>query len=136
MTRYDGYRSIRTACGGFTSSCGQVLAAWSVPASSTYVSFCGSSVYEKFEKLGVAEVKARLASKVFLGAEASLAQEWLAREETKAADEAMAINRDSNRLGRLASTEARNANKIALAALAIAVVSMIISVIATLHGWK
>jgi hypothetical protein len=93
-------------------------------------------MYDEFDELGVAEVRARLASKVYLGAQASLASEWLARQETKSADEGMALNRDSNRLARLASTEARNANKIALAAFAIAVASMIISAVATLHGWK
>jgi hypothetical protein len=81
-------------------------------------------MYAKFEKLGVAEVRARLASKALLGAEASLAQEWLARQETKSADEAMALARDSNRLAGLAEADARKSTSIAIAALVIAGVEL------------
>jgi hypothetical protein len=91
---------------------------------------------EKFEKLGVGEVRARIESKVFLGAEASLAREWLARQDAKSADEILALTRDSNYQSRMAASEARRANWIAGAALVIAVLSAIVAVAATVHGWR
>lgn len=91
---------------------------------------------KKFDELGVAQVKARLASKVFLGAEASLAAEWLAHQEAKAADEALELARDSNQQSRIAADEARKANRIAGAALVIAVIGAVIAIATAIHGWK
>lgn len=93
-------------------------------------------MYAEFEKLGLPEVRARLASKKYLGPTASLNAEWLARKETESADETMSLARDSNQLARLASTEAQKANRIALAAILIALASKIIAAVGTFHGWK
>jgi hypothetical protein len=77
--------------------------------------------FAELERLGAAEVRARLASNVYLGGQAALARSWLERRNETSSAEQLA-------LARRASADAHAANKIAIAALAIAIVSIIVTV--------
>jgi hypothetical protein len=57
-------------------------------------------------------------------------------EDTKAGEESLALNRDNNRLAHSASNEAKRANKIAIFALAVALVSLGMSALGMIHSWK
>jgi hypothetical protein len=62
----------------------------------------GDMIDEEFEKIGAAEVRARLATKVYLGADAALAAAWLERRnETSQARQAADATRaaDAAELG-------------------------------------
>lgn len=87
-------------------------------------------LFAKFDALGAEQVRMNLATSVYLGAEASMARAWLERRSERSSAEQL-------ELARRASTDAHKANKIAIAALVIAAISMILSAIAFIGPhWK
>lgn len=96
--------------------------------------------YAGLEKLGVAEVRGRLVTKVYLGGQAALAQAWLERraeafnsEQAATAIRAADAAEDAAREAALANKMAAISNKIAIAALAIAIISIVVSLIGVFH---
>jgi hypothetical protein len=96
--------------------------------------------HAELERLGVSEVRARLVTKVYLGAEAALAQAWLERcavafnseqaaTAVRAADAAETAAREAGLANKMAATS----NKIAIAALVIAIISIVISAVGAFH---
>jgi membrane protein required for beta-lactamase induction len=96
--------------------------------------------FAELEKLGAAEVGARLVTKVFLGANAHLAQAWLERRNedfnseqaataVRAADAAEAAAREAALANKMAATS----NKIAIIALVMAIISIVASLIGIFH---
>jgi hypothetical protein len=83
--------------------------------------------YVEFDRLGAAEVRARVASKVYLGAERSLAAAWLEQHNDAFQVEQLFIARSAVADARLANARAETANRIATAALIIAMVSVILT---------
>jgi hypothetical protein len=81
------------------------------------------------DKIGVAQVRMNLATKVYLGAERALAIAWLERHNE-------ASNAEQLELARRASAEARRANKIAIIAVVVAIVSIIISIFIGIIGLR
>jgi hypothetical protein len=80
----------------------------------------------ELDRLGVAEVRARLARQVYLGGQATLARSWLARQGEVSSAELIL-------LARRASDEAYSANKMAQLALAMAAISIIVAIMAMFH---
>jgi hypothetical protein len=76
--------------------------------------------FAKLDAIGLEQVRMNLASNVYLGGDAALVRAWLERNKERSSSEQM-------RLTRLATTEAHKANKIAAAALIVAIVSIIIT---------
>jgi hypothetical protein len=75
----------------------------------------------EFEKLGVGEVQARLDTDVYLqGGSGGFARAWLARVREASQTEQLLIARQAKR-------EAQTANKIAIVALIVAIISMVIT---------
>ncbi len=83
--------------------------------------------WAELDKLGAAQVRMNLATNVYLGAEGALAKAWLERRNEASSAEQL-------ELARRASTDAHNANKIATIALAIAIVSTIVSIVGVVIG--
>lgn len=79
--------------------------------------------FAKLDAIGVEQVRMILASNVYLGGDRSLAAAWLERHIERS-------NSEQALLARRATTEAHRANQIAIAALAIAAISMILSAVA------
>jgi hypothetical protein len=77
--------------------------------------------WAKLDHLGAAQVRMNLATNVYLGAEGSLAKAWLERRNEASSAEQLA-------LARRASFDAHKANKIATIALAMAIISTIVSI--------
>jgi hypothetical protein len=74
------------------------------------------------DSIGVAQVRANLATNVYLGNDRAIVVGWLARHDEASSAEQLNLSRS-------ASTAAHKANRIALAALIIAVGSLILSTI-------
>lgn len=83
--------------------------------------------WAELDKLGAAQVRMNLASNVYLGADRSLASAWLERRNEASSAEQL-------ELARRASADAHKANKIAMIALAIAIISTIVSIAAVVIG--
>jgi hypothetical protein len=77
----------------------------------------------ELEGLGVAAVKERIATNVYLGGLRNIAQGWVERKET-------ASNAEQLTLAYQAHTAAQSSNRIAIGALVIAAISMIASIVA------
>lgn len=77
---------------------------------------------ETLDSIGAAQVRANLATNVYLGNDRAIAIGWLERNDENSSAEQLNLSRS-------ASTAAHNANRIAIAALLIAVASMILSAI-------
>jgi hypothetical protein len=75
----------------------------------------------ELERLGVGEVKERIATNVYLGGLRNIAQGWVERKEAASSMEQMA-------LARQALTAAQWASRIAIVAVIIAVISFIVAV--------
>ena len=80
----------------------------------------------QLDSLGAAQVRANLATNVYLGNDRAIAVRWLEQR-------AEASNVEQLNLARSASTAANKANRIASAALIIAMLSMILSAIGLLR---
>jgi len=70
--------------------------------------------FAELERLGLGEVKQRIATQVYLGPWMTLAQGWVERKEASSNAEPLSL--------------ARQANRLAIAAVVIAAISMIIAV--------
>lgn len=84
---------------------------------------------EQFEAIGAAEVRARLATKVYLGADAALATAWLERRSEASSSEQLAIARSAKDAAWAAARAAETANSKATIAIAIAIISLIIAIV-------
>ncbi len=86
--------------------------------------------YAELDRLGPSEVRARVASNVYVGGQAALARSWIERHNEASSAEQLS-------LARLAARRAKTANTIATVALAIAIISMIITVAGFIvpHYW-
>ncbi|MGA8612473.1 MAG: hypothetical protein WB760_12265 [Xanthobacteraceae bacterium] len=80
----------------------------------------------ELESLGVGAVKERIATNVYLGGLKNIAQGWVDRQEAASSAEQIALSRQTIRV-------AQTSNKIALAAVVIAAISMFVSTIALLR---
>jgi hypothetical protein len=96
--------------------------------------------FTELDRLGPAEVRARLVTKVYLGAQAALAQSWLERRNEafnseqastalRAADAAEAAAREAAAANKMAAVS----NKIAIVALVMAIISIVVSLLGIFH---
>jgi hypothetical protein len=76
----------------------------------------------ELERLGVGEVRERIATKVYLGGLRDIAQGWVDRKSEASSAEQLALTRRT-------MAEAQKANKIAIAAIVIAAISMMMAVV-------
>jgi hypothetical protein len=86
-------------------------------------------IFAEFDALDAGQVRANLASGVYLGARASLARAWLERRNEASQAEQLSLARAAAAEARFANTRAHSANKIAIAALVVATISMITAII-------
>jgi hypothetical protein len=91
-------------------------------------------IYAEFDALDAGQVRANLASGVYLGARASLARAWLERRNEASQAEQLSLARAAAAEARLANTSAQSANKIAKAALVAAIISLIATIVLGVIG--
>lgn len=83
----------------------------------------------ELEALGAAEVRARLARKVYLGAEAALATAWLERRSEASSSEQLDIARSAKDAAWAAARAADTANSKATIAIVIGAISLIVAIV-------
>jgi hypothetical protein len=76
--------------------------------------------FAKLDAEGAEKVRMNLASNVYLGGDAALVRAWIERNNERSSSEQLL-------LARRASADAHKANKIAIAALIVAAISMIVA---------
>src|SRR5258707_10300971 len=86
-----------------------------------WMAISNEELWAKLDKIGAGQVRMNLASNVYLGAERSLAAAWLERLNEASGAERL-------ELARRASINAHKANMIATIALAMAIISTIVSI--------
>jgi hypothetical protein len=83
---------------------------------------------QELEQVGAAEVRSRLATKVYLGVKASLALAWLERRNEASHSEQAAVARDARDAAWAAARAAETANTKAMIAIIVAIASAVIAI--------
>lgn len=83
----------------------------------------------EFERLGAAQVRANIVTKVYLGADEALARAWLERRNEASCAEQLEIARSAKDAAWAAARAAQTANSKATMAIVIAIISVVITIV-------